>query len=274
MVRRYRYTVQALITAFLLSLATIVPAAANNTAQTLPFSQDWSNRSLITDSDDWSGVPGVVGFLGQNITTAIDADPQLLLGESAVANDADVIANQTNLAITNGGVAEWDISDPVVALQGSATGDAPYLLIHVETLGRSDVTVSYNLRDIDPTADNAVQQVAVQYRVGGSGNFTNLPAGYVADATTGPSLADLVTPVERRPACQCGQPAARSGASHDDECGRLRRVGGSRRHLGQWHDDPRSYAYADTRVVAYADPGGDAHSHADAGRRPDTDPQP
>ena len=58
----------------------------------------------------------------------------------------------------------------------------------------SNITVSYNLRDIDPTADNAVQQFALQYRVGSSGNFTNVPAGYVADATTGGS-ATLVTPV-------------------------------------------------------------------------------
>ena len=40
-----------------------------------------------------------------------------------------------------------------------------------------------------------MQQVALQYRVGSVGNFTNVPAGYVADATTGPSLATLVTPI-------------------------------------------------------------------------------
>ena len=37
--------------------------------------------------------------------------------------------------------------------------------------------------------------MALQYRVGSSSNFTNLPAGFVAIATTGPSLATLVTPV-------------------------------------------------------------------------------
>ena len=48
---------------------------------------------------------------------------------------------------------------------------------------------------MDGSADNAVQQVALHYRVGGTGNFINVPAAYVADATTGPSLATLVTPV-------------------------------------------------------------------------------
>ena len=51
------------------------------------------------------------------------------------------------------------------------------------------------MRDIDATADDAIQPIATHYRVGASGNFTNIPAGYVADATTGPSLATQVTPV-------------------------------------------------------------------------------
>jgi len=37
--------------------------------------------------------------------------------------------------------------------------------------------------------------VALHYRIGDTGDFTNLPDGYVSDATTGPNLADLVTPV-------------------------------------------------------------------------------
>ncbi len=38
------------------------------------------------------------------------------------------------------------------------------------------------------------EQVALQFRVGSSGNFTNVPAGYVADATTA-DQATHVTPV-------------------------------------------------------------------------------
>src|SRR6185369_9471126 len=114
-----------------------------------------------------------------------------LTGESALANDVDVIANQTNTAITNGGVAEFQIVDPVVALQGSGTADAPYLLFAFGTTGQANVNVAYNLRDIDATTDNSVQPVALQFRVGSSGAFTNVPTGYVADATSGPSLATL-----------------------------------------------------------------------------------
>ncbi len=86
-------------------------------------------------------------------------------------------------------------SNPVVALNGSGSADAPNLDLYMNSTGRQQVTVSYNLRDIDGSADNTNQQVALQYRIGGSGNFINVPAAYVADASTGPSLATLVTPV-------------------------------------------------------------------------------
>ena len=189
----------AIVAIFLLTVASTLPVAADSTAQTLPFSQDWHDRNLITTNDDWSGVPGIVGFMGQNISANSGADPQTLLTDSVATNDVDVIANLPEANITNGGVAEFDgadlFPDPVVALQGSGVADAPYLRISLDTTGLRSVTVDYNLRDIDDTADNAVQPVALQFRVGSTGLWTNVPAAFVADATSGPSLATLVTPV-------------------------------------------------------------------------------
>ncbi|HEX5919940.1 MAG TPA: hypothetical protein VFY76_18920, partial [Nocardioides sp.] len=40
-----------------------------------PYSQNWSNADLITANDNWSGVSGVQGYLGQDITTATGVDP-------------------------------------------------------------------------------------------------------------------------------------------------------------------------------------------------------
>jgi hypothetical protein len=169
-------------------------ARADAAFQTLPFAQDWSNTGLIINNDDWSGVPGVVGYLGSDLTSAIGADPQTVLGDGA--GTVDVIANQTNPnTLSTGGVAEFEIANPVVALNGSGTADAPFVLLNLNTTGQENVTVSYTLRDLDSSADDAVQQVALQYRVGTTGNFTNVPAGYVADATEGPSLAGKETPV-------------------------------------------------------------------------------
>ncbi len=182
-------------------------AHADSAPQTLPFSQAWTNTGLITANDNWSGVPGIEGYLGQDLTTATGTDPQTLLGTSAVANDLSVLANQTSPTITNGDVIEFQIADPTIGFQGSGTADAPYIVVNLNTSGQSGITVAYNLRDLDSSADNAVQPVALQYRIGNTGNFTNVPAGFVADATTGPSLATLVTPVSALlPAAADNQP--------------------------------------------------------------------
>ena len=141
---RRRPSAVALIAIFLLTFIPAIPVSANNTAQSLPFSQDWTDTGLITTDDDWSGVPGIVGFLGQDITTATGVDPQTLLTDSTVANDVDVMANQVEPNVTNGGVAEFQgnamfpFPNPVVALQGSGTADAPHIVINLDTTGRSE----------------------------------------------------------------------------------------------------------------------------------------
>jgi len=156
--------------------------------------QDWSNTSLIVVNDDWSGIPSIDGFRGDELTGTTGTDPQTIV--VAGTSPIDVNANQTNPnTFTTGGVAEFDIANPVVALTGSGTADAPFLLIYLNTVGVTNINVSFNLLDVDGSVDNAVQAVALQYRVGTSGNFINIPAGYVADASTGPSLATEVTPV-------------------------------------------------------------------------------
>lgn len=169
---------------------------SNTTPQALPFSQSWADNGLITVDDDWSGVPGIVGYRGDDLTTTTGVDPQTILADGTTT-PVDVNANKTDPnTFTSGGVAEFEITDPVVAFQGSGTADAPFLLINIETTGKENIRVQYDLRDIDGSGDNSIQQVALQYRIGTSGDFTNLPAGYVADASTGPSLATLVTPVD------------------------------------------------------------------------------
>jgi predicted extracellular nuclease len=179
----------------LLLCAPCLAAHADTTAQAVPFQQDWTATTQITANDSWTGVSGIEGYLGQDITTTTGTDPQTLTGVSVAANDLDVMANQTNTSITNGGVIEFEITNPTIAFQGSGTADAPYVLINLNTLGKTGINVAYNLRDLDASTDNAVQAVALQYRVGNSGSFTNVPAGFVADATTGPSLATLITAV-------------------------------------------------------------------------------
>src|SRR5262249_14926551 len=116
-----------------IGLIVIVPqiyipkAHADAVAQTLPFTQNWSNTSLITADDDWSGVPGIIGYRGDGITGGTAVDPQTLLGEGTITPDVNANRSDPDTFIT-GGVSEFDgIPNPVVALQGSATADAPNL---------------------------------------------------------------------------------------------------------------------------------------------------
>ncbi len=171
----------------------ITPDATPHNLAVSSFYQNWNNASLITADDNWSGVLSVTGYLGDD-TFVEGVDPQTVVTPYATV---DVIANQSSATITTGGVAEFDgLADGVIALQGDGTADAPNLVVSINTIGRTNISISYNLRDLDGTTDNAVQPVALQYRIGNAGNFVNVPAGFVADATTGPSLATNVTPVK------------------------------------------------------------------------------
>jgi len=194
-------------------LPLIVPAGT--VAQALPFSQNWTNAGLITTDDDWSHVPGITGYLGDYLPSSAPTavDPRTLVQDFPTVA-VDVIANQTAPnSLTTGGVAEFEATttnpNPTIALNGSGTADAPFILINISTLGQTAITVAYNVRDIDGSSDNAVQQVALHYRVGSSGNFTNVPAAYVADATTANSATQstaisvvLPASVENQPLVQ------------------------------------------------------------------------
>jgi hypothetical protein len=171
-------------------------AHADSTPQTLPFAQDWTDTGLITANDDWSGVPGIVGYRGDDLTGGTGTDPQTILADGT-GTPIDVNANQTNPnTFTAGGLTEFELANPTVSLTGSGTADAPFLLIALNTLGQSDIRVQYTLRDLEDGGDNAVQPVALQYRIGDSGDFTNVPDAFVADATAGPNVAGPDIPVD------------------------------------------------------------------------------
>ncbi|MBK8984724.1 MAG: hypothetical protein IPM39_01365 [Chloroflexi bacterium] len=111
--------------------ANVLAAPDDGSYQALPFSQDWTDTSLITTNDDWSGVPGIIGYRGDGLATTTGVDPQTILVDGTTT-PIDVNANQTNPnTFTTGGVTEFEIADPVVALQGSGTARAPFLLVHL-----------------------------------------------------------------------------------------------------------------------------------------------
>ena len=118
-------------------------------------SQSWTDISLIDKNDEWSLVASIQGFLGDiDAGSPTGTDPQTLTGEAVGA--LDVIANQTNPnSLASGGVAEFEIADPTIALNGSGTADAPSLVIYLDASGREDVRLQFNARDLDGSIDNS-----------------------------------------------------------------------------------------------------------------------
>jgi uncharacterized protein len=89
---------------------------ADTTAQTLAFSQDWSDISLITTDGNWSSVPGIVGYRGDGLVNATGVNPQTVLADGA--SPVDVNANQTSPnTFTTGGAAGFHLTNPVVAFR-------------------------------------------------------------------------------------------------------------------------------------------------------------
>ncbi|MBN8612369.1 MAG: hypothetical protein J0L92_17370 [Deltaproteobacteria bacterium] len=155
--------------------------------------QDWTNLGLITANDSWSGVASIEGYRGDGGASGTGVNPTTVTAD--LSGVIDVNANQTNPdTFTTGGVTEFHIANPVVALAGSGTARAPNIVFALNTTSRMNITFACNLRDIDASADDAAQPIAVQYRVGGSGAYTNIAGGYFPDVTTA-SSATQVTPV-------------------------------------------------------------------------------
>ena len=185
---------RSLITGIACLLLIAGPARAAPDPAPLPFMESWADTGRITVDDDWSGVAGVVGYRGDGLAAEPGTDPRSVTMDGS-GTPLDVAANRTDPRAVGlpAGVTEFELADPVVAIQGSATASAPHLVMSLDTQGRAGVTVRVTVRDIDATANNAVEPVALQWRVGTAGEFATLPGGYVADATSGPGEATQVT---------------------------------------------------------------------------------
>ncbi len=163
----------------------------------LPYSINWSNSNLITTDNTWSvsAELGVRGYSGADTPVTPGQDARQTLTDSLALN---VKANQTNPnTLVEGGVAEFEIANPTIAIKGSDSAHAPYINLLMDSRNLTNIRVRANIRDLDSTANNAVQQVAVQFRYTNdeTGPYTNVPSAYIADATD-PGTATRVTPID------------------------------------------------------------------------------
>jgi hypothetical protein len=166
------------------------------------------NTSLINADNDWTAIPYLRGFRGDGLTAGLDTDPRTITADGT-STPVVIAANQTDPNTFGGdGFAEFESSgNSKIAFKASGTASAPFLMIYLNTTGVSASAgprvITFNVQDIDASAGNAVQQLAVQYRIGETGPFTNFAAywfgidplnpmyweGYHPDATGGPFLS-------------------------------------------------------------------------------------
>jgi len=159
-------------------------ARADTTPLTLPYFWDWSDTSLLINTGDWSGVQGILGYQGTGLGNKITGvDPQTILADGTNTS-ISLNPNQTDPnSLASAGVAEFELANPSIGLSGSNAPHAPFLLLNLSTSGRTDITVDYDVRDLESSKQDAAQQVALHYRIGNTGIFTNVPEAYIADAT-------------------------------------------------------------------------------------------
>jgi Carboxypeptidase regulatory-like domain len=163
-----------------------------------PLVQTWTDSTQIANDDDWTGVVSIEGFRGNGLTSVVGGSPTAVLTDTP-GNDLDVTANQTDpLTSTAEGVAEFALSNPTVALKASDFASAPNVVVHLDsrlcTAGKA-IRISYLIRDIDNSPIDSVQPVSLQYRIGMTGNYSNVLFTTVADATAGVGQATKTTPV-------------------------------------------------------------------------------
>jgi hypothetical protein len=163
------------------------------------FKQNWTDTTLIRVADEWTNVPSIIGYIGNDGVPSGSSqpvlDPQIIV-TNQYSDTIDVIPGiKAPKSNTTGGVGEMEIDNPTIALQGSGTADAPNIIIYLNTLNCTSIRVKYKLRDVDSSTDNSIQPVALQYRIGNTADFINIPEAFVADASDGPSLGGKETDV-------------------------------------------------------------------------------
>jgi VCBS repeat-containing protein len=157
------------------------------------FFQDWTNPALFTVDNDWSNVASIVGYMGTGLVSGTAKDAGAVIADNPAASTGQVFVNKAT-TFASGGVAQFSnpngSGDAVVGLQGSGGANAPNLVIYLDSSGTEKVHLTMDLRDID-VSDNAIQQIAIQYRIGDTGTWTNIApltptagsTAYIADAS-------------------------------------------------------------------------------------------
>jgi cytoskeletal protein CcmA (bactofilin family) len=160
-------------------------AQTNPTAQSLPYTQDFSGlaHTSTTYPAGWQGWKVSSSSSSSFRTDAPTADHTLIASSSASTDD--------------GGVHNYNGKIGILA-SGSTN---PALCLAINTTGHSNVTVAFDIMTIrnpyNGTTNTRINQVDLQYRVGTSGSFTSVSgsaSGIYESNTTAQTGSGVTTP--------------------------------------------------------------------------------
>ncbi len=183
-----------------LGVALAAPASASVSAKisSFPYTQDWSTLSSLST---WADFPGVEGFTtgthdrrgeSREHDRRRDADGR---GDAHLQPRAAVDRHHPQHRLDGGVLGFYAVTDKTVALSATSAFPTPVLVFHLDTTGKTGIGFAYDVEDLDSSADDQPTRVALQYRVGTSGAYTNVPEAYLADATTKSNTTVVTTHV-------------------------------------------------------------------------------
>ncbi len=156
--------IKTMILVALLVLSTTLVAQTNPTPQAIPYSQNFSSL-------DWTSTTYPEGWQGW----ILPGGPSASFNVSAPARDTALRAS-TDASWTGRGIHNYDGK---IGFLNASTGSTEFsIALAVNTTGYSNIPVQYDIMTIrnpyDGIANTRINEVTLQYRVGTSGNFTNL----------------------------------------------------------------------------------------------------
>jgi hypothetical protein len=158
--------IHLLIYVFFITYCTLVNAQTNPSAQSLPYSQNFT--ALVATSTTYP-----VGWQGWNLATTGSSAAFRTIAPPA---SSDLALTASSTAATNsGGIHNFNGK---IGILGSGTVD-PALCLAIITTGVSNVQVNFDVMTIrNPTdvSNTRINQVDLQYRVGTTGAFTSVSA--------------------------------------------------------------------------------------------------
>lgn len=175
-----------LMTTMALCLAVQVNAQSNPSPRSIPYAQDFTSlvHGSTTYPAGWAGWR-VSASVASSFPAAAPTTNRALQALSSAANPSDGLHNYNGR----------------LGIMGATTVN-PALALSINTNGKSNVEVSFKAGTLrnpyDGGANTRIHELGLQYRIGTSGTFTNVPFSTYRSGTVRQMGAGVTTPVDEQ----------------------------------------------------------------------------